>query len=134
MLRLPRNRGAISATNRSAETMPLKRMVRSISPVETVAVRTVTVSGCTVPEPACSLTIHTSPAMAAIAMKVTTQRFLPRGSWGWARRSSGLGAGLSGASGAVELLGTKALLMLKWHAPTGAAASPSNLRRRPHRF
>ena len=64
--RVPRKRGAINATNFSALTMPLTRMLLSRSPVRIVAVRSEAVSGLAVPAPICLLANQASAATAAM--------------------------------------------------------------------
>ncbi|PYT20563.1 MAG: hypothetical protein DMG58_33865, partial [Acidobacteria bacterium] len=108
-LRLPRKRGAISAANFSAVTIPLTRIVRSRSPAAMVAVRNIDVSGFAAP--ACCRAIHVAPATATIASRMKSQRLwccvllLTR------RRSSGAAGGFTGAVVPGRVLGNEALLI-----------------------
>lgn len=71
-LRLPRKRGAISAANFSAVTIPLTRIVRSRSPAAIVAVRNADVSG--LAAVCCCRTIHATPPTATMARVMSSQR------------------------------------------------------------
>jgi hypothetical protein len=113
-LRLPRKRGAISAANFSAVTIPLTRIVRSRSPAAIVAVRNTAVSGFAAP--ACCRTIQTPPATAMITSAMSSQRRPRRGFTGSGRRSSGAAVGFSGAFPG-KILGDGALLILKGRHP-----------------
>jgi hypothetical protein len=110
-LRLPRKRGAISAANFSAVTIPLTRIVRSRSPAAMVAVRNDAVSGFAFP--ACCRAIHAAPPTATIASAMRSQRQRCRGFPGTGRTSSGAEGGFTGAAVPGTVLGSEALLILK---------------------
>jgi hypothetical protein len=112
-LRLPRKRGAISAANFSAVTIPLTRIVRSRSPAAMVAVRNTAISGFAAP--VCCRTIQAAPATATVARAMTSQRRRRRGFTGSGRRSSGAAGGFPGAAVPGRVPGNEALLMLKGH-------------------
>jgi hypothetical protein len=111
-LRLPRKRGAISAANFSAVTMPLTRIVRSRSPAAMVAVRNAAISGFAAP--VCCRTIQAAPATAMIASAMRSQRPRRRGFTG-SGRNSGAAVGFPGSAVPGRVLGNEALLMLKEH-------------------
>jgi hypothetical protein len=106
--RLPRRRGAMSAANRSAVTTPLNRMVRWMSPVVMVAVRSAAVSGFAVPD-----SLRAIHAAAATTMAITTAIHHPRrrGLCGVGRSSAGPTGGGAGTAVPGSVLGTEALLM-----------------------
>jgi len=108
-LRLPRKRGAISAANFSAVTIPLTRIVRSRSPAAMVAVRSAAVSGFAAP--VCCRAIQAAPATATIPSAMRSQRQLCRGSRGAGRRNSGTGGGFTGVEVPGRALGNEALLI-----------------------
>jgi hypothetical protein len=112
-LRLPRKRGAISAANFSAVTIPVTRIVRSRSPAAMVAVRNAVISGFAAP--VCCRTIHAPPATTTIASAIRSQRQRCRGLTGSGRRSSGAVVGFTGAAVRGRVLGVGALLILEGH-------------------
>jgi hypothetical protein len=113
-LRLPRKRGAISAANFSAVTIPVTLIVRSRSPAAMVAVRNTAISG--LAAPVCCRTIQTPPATATITSAMSSQRRRCRGFTGTGRRSSGAAGGFPGAVPG-KILGDGALLILKGRHP-----------------
>jgi hypothetical protein len=113
-LRLPRKRGAISAANFSAVTIPVTLIVRSRSPAAMVAVRNTAISGFAAP--VCCRTIQTPPAAATITSAMSSQRRRCRGFTGTGRRSSGAAGGFPGAVPG-KILGDGALLILKERHP-----------------
>lgn len=106
--RLPRRRGAMIAANRSAVTTPLNRMVRWMSPVVMVAVRSAAVSG--FPAPASLVAIHAA-ATTTIAITAASHHPHRRGLSGAGRRSSGRTGGSAGVADPGSVLETEALLM-----------------------
>jgi hypothetical protein len=113
-LRLPRKRGAISAANFSAVTIPVTLIVRSRSPAAMVAVRNTAISG--LAALVCCRTIQTPPATATRTSAMSSERRRCRGCTGSGRRSSGAAGGFPGAI-LGKILGDGALLILKGRHP-----------------
>jgi hypothetical protein len=88
-LRLPRNWGAISAANRSAPTIPLRRIVRLRSPVRIVAVRSDAFSALAVSSLILDLASHARPPTAANATTTISHRLTLAGFLGAGCTTSG---------------------------------------------